>query len=109
VRPQLYQPFRLSVRINILIFWAVIGVAMFTTGSGEPNPPFGLVLLGFGLAGPGVLALLALASAALRARLVDPELEARRARIHLALIAALGAAGAVMMGLGLHRLLTPAL
>ncbi len=107
MRPQLYQPFRLPVRLNILVFWAAIAVAMITTGSrsGETNPPFGLLLLGLGLAGPGVLALLALTSAALWARLVDPELDARRAKIHLSLIVGLGVAGAVMIGLALHRLL----
>lgn len=107
MRPQLYQPFRLPVRLYILLFWAAIGVAMVTTGSrsAEVNPPLGLLLLGLGLAGPGVLAVLALASGAVWARLIEPALDVRRARIHLSLILGLGAAGAVMMGLALHRLL----
>jgi hypothetical protein len=106
VRPKLYQPFRLPVRLSLWLLWAAIALAVITVGSQSavPNHPVGLLLLGLGLAVPGLLAVLALASPALWSRLIDPELDVRQARKHLCLIVGLGIAGAVMMGFALNRL-----
>ena len=106
MRPKLYQPFLLPVRRSLWLMWAVIAVLVLFIGSQnpEPNDPLGLLLLGFGLAGPGLLAVLGLASPAYWSRLIDPELDAGVVRTHLYLLAGLGVAGAVMMGVALHRL-----
>ena len=107
MRPKLFQPFRLPVRLSIWLAWAVIALGVITVGSQspEPNHPVGLLLLGLGLAGSGALAVLALASAALWGRLIDPAFEARTARAHLYWVVGLGAVGAVLMGFALNRLL----
>ena len=107
MRPKLYQPYRLQVRLSLWLAWAAIALGVITVGSRslEPNPPAGLLLLGLGLAGSGLLAALTLASAALWDRLVDPAFDARRARIHLYWVVAFGVLGAVMMGFALNRLL----
>jgi len=107
VRPKLYQPYRLQVRLYLFLAWAAIALGVIIAGSRslERNPPVGLLLLGLGLAGSGLLATLTLASAALWDRLVDPEFDVRTARIHLYWVVALGVLGAVMMGFALNRLL----
>lgn len=107
MRPKLFQPFRLPVRLSIWLFWAIIALAVITVGSRSPVPnhPVGLLLLGLGLAGSGLLAVLTLASTALWNRLIEPEMEARAARVNLYWVAGLGAAGLVMMGSALSRLL----
>jgi hypothetical protein len=107
VRPKLFQPFRLPVRLSIWLLWAVIAVAVITVGSRspEPNHPVGLLLLGLGLAGSGLLAVLTLASTAVWNRLIEPDLDVRQARIQLYWVAGLGAVGLVLMGSALNRLL----
>jgi len=106
VRLKLYQPFRIRLRVSLWLAWAVIAVAVLTIGnrSSEPNPPLGLLLLGLGLAVPGMLAVLALASDTLWNRLLDPEPDLRMTRIHLYWLAGLGVLGAAMMGSALNRL-----
>jgi hypothetical protein len=106
VRPKLFQPFRLPVRLSLWLAWAFIAVAVITVGSRSPVPnhPVGLLLLGLGLAGSGLLAVLALASATVWSRLIDPAFDARQARPHLYWVVGLGVVGAVMMGFALNRL-----
>lgn len=106
MRPKLFQPFRLPVRLSIWLAWAFIAVSVITIGSRSPVPnhPVGLLLLGLGLAGSGLLAVLALAIPAFWSRLIDPEFEAGRARPHLYWIVGLGVVGAVMMGFAVDRL-----
>jgi len=107
VRPKLFQPFRLPVRLSIWLLWALIAVAVITIGSRspEPNHPVGLLLLGLGLAGTGLLAVLTLASTAVWNRLIEPGLDVRQTRVQLYGIAGLGAVGLVLMGWALSRLL----
>jgi hypothetical protein len=106
VRSKLFQPFRLPVRLSLWLAWALIAVSVIAVGSRSPVPnhPVGLLLLGLGLAVPGLLAVLTLASPAFWRRLIDPELEVRQARVHLYLLLGLGVAGAVMIGFALNRL-----
>jgi hypothetical protein len=106
VRPKLYQPYRLQVRLSLWLVWAAIALGVITVGSRSPVPnhPGGLLLLGLGLAGPGALAGLTLASTALWSRLIDPEFDARAARIHLYWVVGLGVVGLVLMGFALNRL-----
>lgn len=106
VRPTLYQPYRLPVRLSLWLVWAMIALGVITVGSRspEPNHPVGLLLLGLGLAGTGLFAVLTLAIPALWSRLIDPELDRRTARVHLYWVAGLGAVGLVMMGFALNRL-----
>ena len=106
MRPKLFQPFRLPVRLSIWLAWAVIAVSVITIGSQSPVPnhPVGLLLLGLGLAASGLLAVLTLVSPAFWDRLIDPEFEDRKARTHLYWVVGLGAVGAVMMGFALNRL-----
>lgn len=107
MRPTLFQPFRLPVRLSIWLFWALIVLGVIAVGSRslESNHPVGLLLLGLGLAGSGLLALLTLASTALWNRLVDPEFEPREARTHLYWVVGIGVVGLILMGWGLSRLL----
>ncbi len=106
MRPKLYQPFRLQVRLSLWLAWAAIALAVIAVGSRslEPNHPVGLLLLGLGLAGSGLLAVLALASTALWNLLIDPGFDVRAARLHLYWVVAFGVLGAVMMGFALNRL-----
>ena len=107
MRPKLYQPYRLQVRLSLWLAWAAIALGVITVGSRslEPNHPVGLLLLGLGLAGSGLLSALALASTALWNRLVDPAFDVRAARSHLYWIVAFGVLGLVLMGSALSRLL----
>ena len=106
-RIKIYQPFRLPIRITLWAVWAIIAVGVITVGSrsAEGNHPLGLLLLGSGLAGSGILALLALLSSTFWERLVEPEFDARSARTHFYVLLGLGLLGAVMMGFALHRLM----
>lgn len=106
MRPKLFQPFRLPVRLSLWLAWAAIALGVITVGSQSPVPnhPVGLLLLGLGLAGSGILAVLTLVSTALWSRLIDPDFEVRTARVHLYWVVGLGAVGAVMMGFALNRL-----
>jgi hypothetical protein len=107
VRPKLFEPFRLPVRLSIWLSWALIAMGVITVGSRstEPNHPVGLLLLGLGLAASGLLAALALLSKALWERLIEPGHDVRQARVHLYWVAGLGVVGLVMMGSALNRLL----
>jgi hypothetical protein len=106
VRPKLFQPFRLQVRLSLWLLWALIAVSVITIGSRSPVPnhPVGLLLLGLGLAASGLLALLALTVSTVWTRLIDPEFDAGKARTHLYVVVGLGAVGAVMTGFALDRL-----
>ncbi len=105
----LFKPFNLTVRTVLCFAWVVIALSVIVVGSRnpEPNDPVGLLLLGMGLAGPGVLALLTLLSKPLWDRLVelDEELDIRQARGRLQGLVGLGVVGFVMMGFALDRLL----
>lgn len=107
MRPKLFQPFRLPVRLSIWLVWAllVLGVFMVGSQSPEPNHPVGLLLLGIGLAGSGLLALLTLTIPTLWQRLIDPEMEAKAARAHLYWVVGFGGVGLGLLGWGLSRLL----
>lgn len=107
MRPKLYQPYRLPVRLALWIVWAGVAVAVISVGSRSPVPnhPVGLLLLGLGLAGTGLLALLTLFSRAVWERLVDPELDVREARVHFYWLLVLGPIGLVMIWSALNRLL----
>jgi hypothetical protein len=104
---RLYQPYRLSVRFALWLWWAAIalGVLYFGSRSSQPNHPAGLLLLGLGLAASGILALLTLASSVLWERLVDPEFDVRRARSRLYWMLGVGLIGIAMLWAALHRLL----
>ena len=106
MRTRLFRPFRLPVRLSLWLAWAFIAVSVITIGSRSPIPnhPVGLLLLGIGLAAPGLLAVLTLASPAFWSRLIEPEIDAGQARNHLYGIVALGVAGAVMIGFALNRI-----
>ena len=105
----LFQPFNMTVRLVLWILWAGIALSVVVVGSRspEPNEPVGLLLLGVGLAGPGVLALLTLLSKSLWGRLVelDEALDIRQARGRLQGLVGLGVVGFVMIGFALDRLL----
>jgi hypothetical protein len=103
----IYQPFLLQVRIALGLLWAVIVMGVITVGSRseQSNHPVGLLLLGLGLAGPAVLALSALLRQDLWERLIDPEMDVRKARIHLRVLAVLGLVGIFMIWFALQRLL----
>jgi hypothetical protein len=107
VRFGLYQPFNLQVRLVLWLLWAVIVLAVIGVGSRspEPNHPVGLLLLGLGLVGPGALALLTLLSRDLWERLVDPEYDVQKARLHFHGLAGLGLVGLLLIGFALERLL----
>jgi hypothetical protein len=104
----LYRPFNLTVRSVLLVLWVVIALLVIVVGdrNPEPNPPIGLLLLGLGLFGPGLLALLTLRSPSLWDRLVElgEEQDLQEARKRLSGIAGLGLVGVVMLGWALERL-----
>lgn len=106
MRPKLYQPYRLQVRLSLWLAWAMIALGVITVGSRSPVPnhPVGLLLLGLGLAGSGLLAVLTLAVPSLWSRLIDPEFEPRTARNHLYWVVGLGVVGLVMVGFAVNRL-----
>lgn len=105
-RIRIYQPFKLPVRFTLWALWALIAVGVITIGSrsAEGNHPIGLLLLGGGLAVAGILALLPLLSTAFWERLVEPEINARNARIHFYVLVGLGVIGLVMVAAGVSRL-----
>ena len=107
VRPKMYQPYRLPVRLTLWIVWAAIALAVITVGSQSPVPnhPVGLLLLGLGLAGTALLALLTLLSRAVWERLVDPGFDIRGARTHFYWLLVLGPIGLFMIWSALNRLL----
>jgi hypothetical protein len=102
----LFRPFTLQINVALLVLWAVIGAGVIAIGSrsAQSNPPGGLLLLGLGLIGPGVLALMALLRPALWAQIVDPEYDARKARNHLIGLSVLALAGVAMVWSALDRL-----
>lgn len=106
MRLGIYQPFNLQVNLALWLAWAAIALGVIAVGSRseESNHPLGLLLLGLGLAGPGVLALLALVSKSLWKRLADPDYDAGKARTHFLALVALGLIGFGMVGLALARL-----
>jgi hypothetical protein len=107
----LYQPFNLTVRVALMLMWVVIALSVIVIGSRspEPNHPLGLLLLGLGLAGPGLLALMTLASRSLWDRLVDledlDEEDVRKAKSRIYVLIGLGVVGLVMLWFALTRLL----
>ncbi len=103
----LFRPFNLRINVALLVLWVVIGAGVIAIGSRsqQQNPPGGLLLLGVGLAGPGVLSLMALLRPALWEQIVDPEYDARKARKHLIGLSVLGLAGVFMVWSALDRLL----
>jgi hypothetical protein len=107
VRPKIYQPYRLPVRLTLWIVWAGVALAVITVGSQSPVPnhPVGLLLLGSGLAVTGLLSLLTLLSSTVWERLVDPEFDVREARTHFYWLLVLGPIGLVMIWSALNRLL----
>lgn len=107
MRPRLFQPYRLQVRLTLWMVWATLAVAIIWVGSQspEPNHPVGLLLLGLGLAGSGALALLTLLSRFVWERLVDPDFDLREARTHFYWLLPLGLLGAVMIGSAVVRLI----
>jgi hypothetical protein len=105
-RIRIYQPFKLPIRITLWAVWALIAVGVITIGSrsAEGNHPVGLLLLGSGLAASGILGVLPLLSSALWERLVEPEFDARNARIHFYVLVGLGVIGGLMVGAAVNRL-----
>lgn len=103
----LFRPFNLQINIALLLLWVVIGAGVIAIGSrsGQQNPPGGLLLLGVGLAGPGILSLMALLRPALWEQIVDPAYDAGKARKHLIGLCVLGLAGVCMVWSALDRLL----
>ncbi|HEX5719665.1 MAG TPA: hypothetical protein VF179_26145, partial [Thermoanaerobaculia bacterium] len=91
----------------LLVLWVVIGAGVIAIGSrtDQHNPPAGLLLLGVGLAGPGILSLMALLRPALWEQIVDPEYDADKARKHLIGLSVLGLAGVFLVWSALERLL----
>ncbi|MFL6199146.1 MAG: hypothetical protein ACJ76J_08220 [Thermoanaerobaculia bacterium] len=107
MRLGLFRPFNLQINVALLLLWVLIGAGVIAIGSrsGQHNPPAGLLLLGVGLAGPGVLSAMALLSPALWAQIVDPGYDVRKARAHLAGLGVLGLAGVAMIWSAMDRLL----
>ena len=107
MRLGLFKPFNLQIHMVLLLLWVAIGAGVIFVGSRteEHNPPAGLLLLGVGLAGPGILAAMALLRPALWEHIVDPEQDARQARKHLAGLCVLGLAGVFLVWHALNRLL----
>lgn len=103
----LFRPFNLQINVALLVLWIVIGAGVIAIGSrsGQQNPPGGLLLLGVGLAGPGVLSLMALLRPRLWEQIVDPECDARKARNHLIGLSVLGLAGVFLVWSAIGRLL----
>jgi hypothetical protein len=104
----LYQPFNLTIRVALTLMWVLIAVSVIAVGSRSPesNPPVGLLLLGLGLFGPGLLALMTLLSSSLWERLVDldEEQDIREAKFRLNGLVGLGLIGFVMLWFALDRL-----
>ncbi|MES1245508.1 MAG: hypothetical protein ABUT39_28140 [Acidobacteriota bacterium] len=104
----LYQPFNLTVRVALWVFWMAIALSVIAIGSRspEPNHPAGLLLLGLGLFGPGLLSFLTLRSSSLWERLIDlgEEQDLQEARKRVKGLAVLGLAGLLMLGWALARL-----
>lgn len=103
----LYQPFNLTVRVALALMWVVIVLLVLAVGSRspEPNHPIGLLLLGLGLAGPGLLALATLLSKSLWDSLVDlEENDVRDAKIRINVLVGLGLVGFLMLWSALDRL-----
>jgi len=103
----LFRPFNLQINVALLVLWVVIGAGVIAIGSrtDQQNPPAGLLLLGVGLAGPGILSLMALLRPALWEQIVDPEYDADKARKHLIGLSVLGLAGVFLVWSALERLL----
>ena len=107
MRYRIYQPYRLTVRCFLWAVWVVIVLLVITIGSRSPvdNHPVGLLLLGIGLAGSGVLAVLTLVRPAVWQRLVEPGVDVREARNHFYGLIGLGVLGAVLISIAVGRLL----
>ena len=107
MRLGLFRPFNLQIQLALLLLWIAIGAGVIFVGSRteEHNPPAGLLLLGVGLAAPGILAAMALLRPSLREHIVDPDQDARKERNHLAGLCVLGLAGALLVWYALVRLL----
>jgi hypothetical protein len=108
VGPKIYQPYRLPVRMTLWMAWMAVAIGVITIGSRspEPNHPVGLLLLGLALAGSGLLAGLTLLLPGVWKSLVDPEFDAREARIHFYWLLGLCApVGLVMVWSAVNRLL----
>lgn len=103
----LFRPFNLQINVALLVLWIVVGLGVIAIGtrSQQHNPPGGLLLLGVGLVCPAILSLMALLRPALWEQIVDPEYDARKARVHLMGLSALGIVGAFLIWSGLERLL----
>ena len=102
----LFRPFNLQINVALLVLWVAIGAGVIFIGSRSPeyNPPGGLLLLGVGLLGPGVLSLMALLRPALWEHIVDPEYDARKARVHLMGLCVLGLGGVFLVWSAMDRL-----
>ncbi len=103
----LFRPFNLQINVALMVLWVVIGAGVIAIGSRseQQNPPGGLLLLGVGLAGPGLLSLMALLRPALWTQIVDPEYDADKARKHLIGLCVLGLAGVFLIWSAVGRLL----
>lgn len=102
----LFRPFNLQINLALLVLWVAIGAGVIFIGNRSPeyNPPGGLLLLGVGLAGPGILALMALLRPSLWAHIVDPEYDAGKARAHLGGLSVLGLGGVFLIWSAMDRL-----
>ena len=107
MRLGLFKPFNLQIHVALLVLWVVIGAGVIFVGSRteEYNPPAGLLLLGVGLAGPGILAAMALLRPSLWEHIVDPGQDVSQARKHLGGLCVLGLAGVFLVWSALDRLL----
>ena len=107
MRLGLFRPFNLQIQTALLLLWVAIGAGVIFVGSRTPeyNPPAGLLLLGVGLAGPGLLAAMALLRPALWEHIVASDQDAGAAKKHLAGLCALGLAGVLLVWYAANRLL----
>ncbi len=103
----LFQAFVPSVRMALLGTWAIIAVSVIAIGSRSPesNHPVGLLLLGLGLAGPGIFALAVRLSATLWSQVIEEGQEERDVRNRLYALMGLGLTGCGMIWSALNRLL----